>query len=430
MDWWPRHISADTGLDTRTRVNGREAGLIMVVRYIAYTWQGDKVEGVLDVDREDEAREALQRDDLIPYRLVRVRPLPALSGLAPLLFKPKPQELIEFTRGLAALLRSGIPMRDGLMILRGQGGGLGMREVVRRLVVDVEEGLRLSEACAKHPRVFSGFYLRLLRVGEATGGLFDSLEQLSEALVKRKNMGDKVKAALVYPAISIVVAIFVAIILLTYSLPAIIGLLTEFGGELPIATKILVAVSDFVQAYKMAILLSLAGAVVGVFLASKTERGNRVTDRVLLKTPVVGKVLMQSSLFSLTSTFSTLLRAGIPSMDALRLTRDSVNNVILREKLDRITEDVLQGNRLGLSFQQYWTSPQLLAQGIVTGEAAGDLPESLSNLADYYEQESARTVNSATELIQPAVIMLVALLVGFVATAVVSGVYAALDSIE
>ena len=104
----------------------------MVVRYVAYTWQGDKVEGVLDVDREEEARAMLQRDDLIPYELVRVRPLPSFSSLTPVLFHPKPQEVIEFSRGLAALIRSGIPIRDGLTILRGQGGGLGIGLLVLR----------------------------------------------------------------------------------------------------------------------------------------------------------------------------------------------------------------------------------------------------------------------------------------------------------
>jgi len=119
----------------------------MVIRYVAYTWQGEKIEGVLDVDREEEAREMLQKDDLIPYELVRVRPVPSFSGLAPILFRPKPQEVIEFTRGLAALIRSGIPIREGLSILRGQGTRLGMREIVRQLIASIENGSRLSEAC-------------------------------------------------------------------------------------------------------------------------------------------------------------------------------------------------------------------------------------------------------------------------------------------
>ena len=305
-----------------------------------------------------------------------------------------------------------------------------MKEIVGQLAYQIEQGERLSDACSRHSRVFSGFYIRLLRVGEATGGLHKSLEQLTDTLVKRKAMGDKVKGALVYPAITVGVAIAVAVILLTYSLPAIIDLLTEFGGDLPLATRALVEISEFVQGNRTNILATLAFASTGYWLASKISRGLRFRDRLLLKTPVVGKVLIQSSLFNLTSTFSALLQSGIPSMEALRLTADSINNSVLRERLDRVNEDVLVGQRLETSFQEHWPSPPLLAQAIVTGEAAGDLPSALNSLADYYEEESARTVSNATDLIQPTVILLVACLVGFVATAVVSGVYSALDSIE
>ena len=384
----------------------------------------------MDVDREEEAREMLQRDDLIPYELVRVTPLPSLSGLAPILFQPKTQDLIEFTRSLAALIRSGIPIREGLTILRGQGSGLGMREIIRRLIGSIENGSRLSEACANHPRIFSGFYIRLLRTGEATGRMTETLQQLADALIKRKSMRDKVTAALVYPAISMVVAVIVAVVLLVYSLPAIIDLLTEFGGELPLATRLLVEISESFQTYKLAIFIVLATLIVGGWLASRTRGGRRIMDRYILKLPVAGGVVMQSNLFNLTATFGMLLLSGIPSMEALRLSKESLGNVILQERLQLIIDDVEGGKRLGPAFSEHWANPPLLSQGIITGEATGDLPGALNNMAEYYEAESTRTISGATELIQPAVILLVAGFVGFVAIAVVGGVYAALDSIE
>ena len=384
----------------------------------------------MDVDREEDAREMLQRDDLIPYELVRVTPLPSLSGLALILFQPKTQELIEFTRSLAALIRSGIPIREGLTILRGQGSGLGMREIIRRLIGSIENGSRLSEACANHPKIFSGFYIRLLRTGEATGRMTETLQQLADALIKRKAMRDKVTAALIYPAISMVVAVIVAVVLLVYSLPAIIDLLTEFGGELPLATRLLVEISESFQTYKTAIFIVMATLIVGGWLASRTRGGRRIMDRYTLKLPVAGGVVMQSNLFNLTATFGMLLISGIPSMEALRLSKESLGNVILQERLQLIIDDVEGGKRLGPAFSEHWANPPLLSQGIITGEATGDLPGALNNMAEYYEAESTRTISGATELIQPAVILLVAGFVGFVAIAVVGGVYAALDSIE
>ena len=402
----------------------------MVVRYVAYTWQGDKVEGVLNVDREEDARAMLHRDNLIPYEIVRVRPFPSFSSLAPVLFHPKPQELIEFSRGLASLIRSGIPIREGLTILRGQGSGLGMREIVRQLTVSIENGSRLSEACANHPRVFTGFYVRLLRLGEAAGRMPETLQQLADILLRRKAIRQKVKAALVYPAISMIVAIIVAVILMVYSLPAITDLLTEFGGELPVATRMLVEVSGTVQTYKTIIFIILTCSIVGGWILSQTKGGRRLIDRNFLKLPIAGKVVMQSNLFSFASTFGTLLRSGIPSMESLRLARESLGNVALRERLDLIINDVEGGARLGTAFREHWPDPPLLSQGIITGEATGDLPVALDNMSEYFEQEATRTVSGATELIQPAVILLVAGLVGFVAIAVVGGVYSALGSVE
>lgn len=401
-----------------------------MIKYVAYTWQGDRVEGVLQVNREEEARDLLLRDDLIPYRLVQVRPRPSLSRLAPYLFKPKPQEIIDFTRSMAALLRAGIPLHEAVVMFRAESRGLGLKEILRRVIEDIEGGMRFSEAMARHPAIFSTFYLRILKFGEVTGGMARSLHQLADNLEKNKVMRDKVKSALVYPVISLVMAIGVAIILITFSLPALVGMLEEFGGELPFVTKLLISIADFITLYRTHMLATIAvtgGAVAALF---KTRRGARMRDEALLRVPVVSGVLVQSNLFTFTSVFATLLEAGIPSVEALRLSSDSLTNLVLRHRLELIIDDVIEGGRLGVAFKEHWPKPPMLSQAIITGEAAGGLAVSLHGLADYYEQESAKTINSALELIQPLVIILVAGLVGFVATAVMSGIYSALDSIE
>jgi len=402
----------------------------MVIRYVAYTWQGQRVEGVLDVATEEDARQLLQEDQLIPYRLITVRPRRNLVQIVPFLFQPKPKEIIEFTRGLSSLLRSGIPMREGLVILREQSSSLGMKEVLRRVIQDIEGGDRFSDACSFHPRVFSDFYISLLRVGEASGAMALSLQQLSDTLEKRKSIRDKVRAALVYPIVSLGVALIVAVILVTYSLPALVGLLTEYGGTLPANTKLLITVSDFVKAYNLYMLITFGGLVGLSFLAIRTKRGARLRDQLLLKTPIISEVLVRSNLFSLTSTFSRLLSAGIPTMEALELSKDSLNNVVFQERLAMVIQDTESGERLGSAFRIHWPSPPLLSQAIATGEASGVMAETLNGLADFFEQEATRSVGAATELIQPAVILIVAALVGFVATAVISGIYSAIGSVR
>ena len=402
----------------------------MVIKYVAFTWQGQKVEGVLDVATEEDARQLLRNDQLIPYQLATVRPRRTLVQIAPGLFQPKPKEIIEFTRGLSSLLRSGIQLREALGILREQSSALGMKEVLRRVIEDIEGGQRFSEACAKHPSVFSEFYSSLLKVGEAGGGMAVTLQQLGETLEKRKVMRDRVKAALIYPVISLVVAVVVAIILVTYSLPSLVGLLTEYGGTLPTITQLLITVSEFVQTYSLKLFVGMGATIMVLAAMVRTRIGAKMRDKLLLKIPIVSEVLIRSNLFSLTATFSRLLDAGIPTVDALALCKESLNNVVLKDRLDNVTKEATSGTRVGPSFRLHWPTPPLLSQAIVTGEVSGSLSDALHGLADYYEQEATKAVSAATELIQPAVIVLVALLVGFVAVAVISGIYSAIGTVR
>jgi len=402
----------------------------MAIKYVAYSWQGQKLEGVLQVDREEDARQALERQELIPYQLAAVRHRRSMAQLMGFLFQPSPKEFIEFTRSMAALLKSGIPLRDALRNLQRQTSSLGLKEVLGRVIEDIEGGTPFSEACSRHPTVFRDYYVSLLRVSEATGGMVVALERLLDTLEKRKAVRDKVKAALVYPAISFVVAIVVGFILLTFSLPALVGLLKEYGGELPFATKLLIDISEFLRSYRLHIAVSALGGTVALMSYLRTRQGARVRDQVLLRVPVVGKVVLQSNLFNLTATFSTLLEAGVPPVEALGLSKESLSNVVLQERLEKVIAETSAGTRLGPAFQVHWPSPPLLSQGIMTGELAGNLPAALQSLAEYYEQETTRAVSGATELIQPAVIVMVGGLVGFVAVAVIAGIYSTIGSVK
>ncbi len=382
------------------------------------------------MDTEEVARQLLERDHFIPYRLAQVRALPSLVRLLPFLFKPKPQELIDFSRGLASLLRSGIPIRDALLALRDQSKSLGLKDALRQILVDVESGDRFSDACSRYPALFPGFYVRLLRVGEATGGIPIALQQLTTSMAKRKETQDKVKGALLYPAISLVVAVIAGFILVTYSIPALTKLLKEFGGQLPVATRLLITMSSFLETNQLTIMSTLIGVPLAVAGILRTRRGARALDALLLKMPVIGEVLVRTSMLGVASTLGTLLRAGIPPIESLRLTEEGIGNRVIRDALSRVTDDVSSGTRPGVAFRRESAFPPIFSQGILTGEMAGSLPATLDALAEYYEAETARSIAGATELIQPTVILLVAGAVGFVAVAVVSGIYSTIGSIK
>lgn len=402
----------------------------MALRYVAYNQLGSRVEGVLDTDSEQSAYASLQQEGLIPYRLSRIRRRKSYVEYAPSLFKPGPQDLIDFTRGLATLLKSGIALRESLVALRDQARNPGLKLALRKVVAGIEGGSKFSETCEQSPSVFPEFFIRLVRVGEATGEMSLTMEQVSTTLARRKATRDKVRGALVYPALSMVAAVIAAFVLLSYSLPSLIGLLDEFGGELPSTTRLLITISDFLDAYKGRVAIAAVVLFVGGGAAIRTPFGARARDALLLKLPVVGSILVKSNMFSLTSAFSTLLAAGIPPVDALRLSRDGIGNRVMRHDLEAVIEDATGGSKLGDAFAKRAVFPKILSQGIATGESAGSMPNTLTALTEYFEQETNRSVSGATELIQPAVIMVVAGIVGFVAVAVISGIYSSLGSIK
>ena len=402
----------------------------MAIKYEAYTWSGEKVTGVLETYSEEDAYEMLRQDELVPYRLETVRERRTLVQIVPRLFPARPQDLIDFTQQVSSLLKSGIPLRLALQVQRDQTRNLGLKTALGQIVKDVEGGNRLSEALARHSSVFPNFYIRLLGIGEAAGGVIFTLDQLHETMVRRKSVNDRVKSALTYPAISLVLAGVAALILIKYSLPSLIGLLDEFGGELPFATRLLITISDFLQEYILYSLFAIGATVALSLIYMRTPTGTKIRDNTLLRLPMVGNVMMTSNMFMLTSTFVTLLEAGIAPIEALRLTSQGMVNVAIREKLDIATEMAEGGSRLAEAFGQQKIFPTLLSQALAVGEMRGTQVDTLHGLADYFERQTEKAIGLAMEMIQPLVITLVAALVGFVAVAVISGIYSTLNSIE
>ena len=402
----------------------------MAIRYEAYTWSGRKVKGVLDTNSEEDAYELLERDELIPYRLLPVRRRRTLVEILPSLFTPRPKDLIDFTQQMASLLKSGIPLRTSLAVHRDQTSSLGLKEALRKVIEDVEGGSRFSDAISRHPTVFPDFYARLMGVGEASGGIAFAMEQLAHLLERRKTVREKVRAALVYPGITLAIAFVAILVLVQYALPSLIDLLDDFGGRLPFATRLLISITDFSQTYAAYLLFGTIGFAVLAAAYMRTRQGIRVRDTLLLRIPVVKRVLMMSNMFVLSSTLVTMLEAGVPPIEALRLTSEGLNNVLLRDAVENVRQMASEGTRLGEAFGTESIFPTVLAQGISVGELRGTQSDTLHGLATYFEQETDRVVAAATELIQPAIILVVAVIVGFVAVAVISGIYSTLESIE
>ncbi len=410
----------------------------MAIRYEAYTWQGEKVQGVLQVDSEEAAFDQLRQQQLIPYRANRIRRWRSLVEIAPSLFRPKSKDVIDFYRQLASLVDSGIPLQQSLGVLRDETRNLGMRHAIARVTEDVESGTRFSDACNRHPTVFGATSVYLLRVGESTGTLTTTLRQLADDSERASDVVTRVRRALAYPVISIIVGIIAVALLVRFSIPALVAMLDEFGGELPATTKALIVMADFLELYGTYAMVGFVALSAVGLVYIRSPKGKRVFHRALLRMPIIGKIVTSGTVFALTSNLSQLLKSGVPPIEALQLSRETVPNVamkdqllkdqLLKDQLLEVSREVEEGGRLGEAFRNQPVFPRLLAQGITTAELSGSLVVTLAGLADYYETQTREAVGVATEMIQPIATLVVGGIVGFLAVAVIGGVYSAIGS--
>lgn len=402
----------------------------MRVRYEAFTWAGGLVKGEVEAETEAAAYEALRGEQLVPCRLQELRPRRSLVQVLPGLFRPPSQMVIDFTSQLSTLLRSGVPLRSALIGLRDGSRNLGLRQALRQMLQDIEGGMSFSAAFARHPTVFPMFYVRLLQVAEAAGELSLLLDQIAQLLERQKVIRQRVRSALVYPAMTMGIAIISLLVLVTYSLPALLKLISGFGGKLPLTTRLLMQGAEFLRVYGVyGIGLVLALGAGGVVLR-RTDWGARVWDRALLRVPIVGKTVLLSNIFTLISTLGTLLRSGVPPVESLRLAGREASHILVREGVERVVAEVSAGKRLSQAFAGAALFPPLVAQAMRSGEVTGTLPQVVEGLTEYYEKELERAVAQAVELITPVVTLFVAAFVGFVAVSVLSGIYSTLGSIR
>lgn len=406
----------------------------MPIDYVAFNALGARVAGVLEVESEEEAEQKLWAEGLLVGQLTRregARKLPGLSQLAPTLFRPKMSDTIAFTRQFETLLRAGVPIHTALRQLRDEASNTAMRHAIHRIALDVENGERFSRAVAKHPRVFPSYYLRMMPMAEETGELPRILQDLLRTMERQQKVAAQSRKAIMTPAISLGIGVLAALILFTFVLPRLVNLLSEFDSDLPTATRILVAIAGFSASWALYIVGAVLAISVGSTLYfSGTESGKRAWHTLLLKTPVIGPIVRASSMFDICSMFGLLLDAGIAPVVALRAVTGTVGNVRIREAFVRVGIEITEGQRLGQSLSKYPIIPALFSETVANGEQAGALSRNLHALADFYEQETERRVEAGTTLIEPLAFIVVGGMIGFVAVAIISGIYSVIPTIS
>ena len=333
------------------------------------------------------------------------------------------QDVATFTRQLSTMVNAGLPITEALLILRSQAKG-PMEKVASQVLADVEGGESLSTSISRHPKVFSPTYVALVRSGEVGGVLDDVLARLADDLEKQQEFSGKVKGALIYPAIVITGMLAVGLIMMIFVIPRLTSLYGEFNANLPVPTKILIGISNILLRFWPILLILTVGGFYAFQLYRKTVPGRRRTDELILKLPIIGDLQRQVLLTDITRTLSLMVGAGVSILDALNITSGVVNNVVLSSALKDSAKQVEKGFPVAYSFAKHPEAfPFILSQMIAVGEETGKMEDVLKKISHVFEVESDQRVKTLTAAIEPLVMILLGVGVGFLVIAVILPIY-------
>jgi type IV pilus assembly protein PilC len=343
----------------------------------------------------------------------------------------KPAELTVMSRQLATMISSGMTLLRAFYVLEDQVENDKLRETVSQVRQDIESGLSFSEALEKHPKVFGPLYVAMVRAGEAGGVLEQSLDRVADQLEKDDALRRQVKAAMAYPAVVLCFALCVLLGLIAFIVPVFVKIFEDFGGDLPMITKITVAASNMVTG-RWYILLALAvGSVVGFKKWKSSSWGRPQWDAVRLRFPFkIGNTVQKISLARWSRTFAALYSAGVPIMQAIEVTGQTAGNTVVEKAMDDVIASVKAGGSIAAPLREASIFPAMVAQMIAVGEETGNLDTMLSKVADFYEDEVAAAVKALTSILEPLMIVLVGGIVGFIVIAMYMPMFKVYDAIK
>ena len=391
--------------------------------YTAYTEDKRLVRGKVSAISEEAAAELLGYGG---YRVVSLKATISLFNKEKLLAqfsRIKPAEIVMFSRQLALLLESGTDVVTSLDLLQNQISNQTLRGIVAEIASDIRGGSSMSIAMSKHPQAFSQIYHRAIAAGEQGGNLEVVLRQMADYIEKGVVTQKQIKGALTYPAIVVVVAILVVAILVTKVFPTFAGLYSQFGVELPLATRILIAITDWTNHYGLFLLLGIIIAIAAIYIYIRTPDGKYRWDTLMLRLPVFGRIIHLSELSRCCRTMAMLVKIGLPLPEVMSMAIHTSNNKFVIDNLTGVQQDLIRGQGLSQPMARRQFFLPLMTQMVKVGEETGNLETSLTTVANNFEVESADKTKTAVGLIQPIVTIFIGLVIGFVVLAMFSALY-------
>ncbi|MCT4785233.1 type II secretion system F family protein [Exiguobacterium aestuarii] len=390
-----------------------------IFQYEGKLLNGKRKKGRITAVSLREAKDKLRQESILVTDLSELESTGLNKEVNILPERVKIEHLIMYVRQFATLIRAGVPIVRATSILRVQTESKVLKKTLSQVEDDLKEGIAYSEAIKKHPRVFSNFFSSMALAGETSGNLEEALDQIGLQLQKQYDVKRKVISALTYPLVVSIVAIGVVAFLMVNVVPTFASIFGQLGGELPLITRIVVAVSDFIAAFWW---LLLAIAMLGVFVFTwmlKRDRERYVIDRLLLKMPIFGPIVTKSQIALLTRSLAVLLQAAVPILTAIEITERIVSNRVIRKGLTEAREMMAQGIPLHEPLMRNSNFPPLMTQMIAVGEESGDLDSMLNEVAEFYETEVETTTDRLKSIIEPLLIVVLASVVGVIVISIV-----------
>jgi len=342
----------------------------------------------------------------------------------------KRKELMHFSRQLAVFVRAGVPILDALETMSEEIADKRLHGAVADVAERLRSGDTFSDAAARHPYAFPPFYMAVLRSSEMTGNLDIVLDQLADYIERDLDARQKVQAAMVYPAITLILAVVTVVVLTAFVLPRFETFFASLDAKLPLPTRILLSTSDWITTWWWALLAGIAAGTVAFVAALRSERGKRIKDKFLLKAPGLGLVVRDAILERFCRILSALVRAGVPLPDALGVATEATNNAVYKSGLTTARAAMMRGEGLARPLTATKLFPAAARQMFAVGENTGTLDDQLAASAAYFDRELDYRIKKFTSMFEPAVIVFVGVVVGFVALALVSAMYGIFNQVN
>lgn len=396
----------------------------MKFEYQARTKSGDVKKGVIEAVSKMAAVDLLHKNELFPTIIKEETKGKGLNTELKIFEGVSSKEVVIFTREIAIMIESNVPPAKALEALGEQMSNKSFKEKIFKISADIREGVTLSKAFSKYPKIFSTFYVNMLRSGEISGTLPEVLRKIADHLENEYYIKTKTMGAMIYPIVVLVVFAIIFTVVVVYIIPGLVEVLESSGAELPLVTKIVIGVSNFVVNYWWAVLLILIGIASFVYYYPKTKEGKQVTDAILLKVPVLGNFQKNIYMNRFAENLATLLSSGKPITEALEVTADLIGNNVYREIILQARDGVVKGQKISDSLVNYpkYISP-LFVQMVAVGESTGKISETLMNVVRFYKTEIETFVDSISNIIEPVLILGLAGMVGLLVAAVFLPLY-------